>query len=176
MKIEKYKYTMNLIRCFLKDNDIDYGSYSIKDYCTDATVGYLDYSVTKCKVTVIPSLAKYGQSENELIVSIISDNCYLESKPKYFYTIGSDLKTLLADESHYTDAEIDAKISDDSDEDSNIVAASASINAGSNIVKSTNTDDKLSRKLSRFNNDSIIESRKKMKKVQAVSASSGKKA
>ena len=76
----------------------------------------------------------------------------------------------------YTDAEIDAKISDDSDEDSNIVAASASINAGSNIVKSTNTDDKLSRKLSRFNNDSIIESRKKMKKVQAVSASSGKKA
>ena len=76
----------------------------------------------------------------------------------------------------YTDEEIDAKISDDSDEDSNIVAASASINAGSNIVKSTNTDDKLSRKLSRFNNDSIIESRKKMKKVQAVSASSGKKA
>ena len=107
MKIEKYKYTMNLIRCFLKDNDIDYGSYSIKDYCTDATVGYLDYSVAKCKITVIPSLAKYGQSENELIVSIISDNCYLESKPKYFYTIGPDLKTSLADESHYTDAEID---------------------------------------------------------------------
>lgn len=76
----------------------------------------------------------------------------------------------------YTDEEIDAKISDDSDEDSNIVAASASINASANIVKSTNTDDKLARKLSRFNNDSIIESRKKMKKVQAVSASSGKKA
>lgn len=88
----------------------------------------------------------------------------------------SDAEVISIIKDVYTDAEIDAKISDDSDEDSNIVAASASINAGSNIVQSTNTDDKLSRKLSRFNNDSIIESRKKMKKVQAVSASSGKKA
>lgn len=88
----------------------------------------------------------------------------------------SDAEVISIIKDVYTDEEIDAKISDDSDEDSNIVAASASINAGSNIVKSTNTDDKLSRKLSRFNNDSIIESRKKMKKVQAVSASSGKKA
>lgn len=88
----------------------------------------------------------------------------------------SDAEVISIIKDVYTDAEIDAKISDDSDEDSNIVAASASINAGSNIVKSTNTDDKLSRKLSRFNNDGIIESRKKMKKVQAVSASSGKKA
>lgn len=76
----------------------------------------------------------------------------------------------------YTDEEIEARISDDSDDDSNVTAASAAINASANIVKSTNTDDKLARKLSRFNNDSIIESRKKMKKVQAVSASSGKKA
>lgn len=76
----------------------------------------------------------------------------------------------------YTDEEIEARISDDSEDDSNVTAASASINASANIVKSTNTDDKLARKLSRFNNDSIIESRKKMKKVQAVSASSGKKA
>lgn len=88
----------------------------------------------------------------------------------------SDAEVISIIKDVYTDEEIDAKISDDSDEDSNIVAASASINAGSNIVKSTNTDDKLARKLSRFNNDSIIESRKKMKKVQAVSASSGKKA
>lgn len=106
MKIEKYKYTMNLIRCFLKDNDIDYGSYSIKDYCTDATVGYLDYSETTCSVSVISSLAKYGQSEDELIINIISDNYYLESKPKYFYTIGSDLKTVLADENRFSTAEI----------------------------------------------------------------------
>lgn len=106
MKIEKYKYTMNLIRCFLKDNDIDYGSYSIKDYCTDATVGYLEYSETTCSVNVISSLAKYGQSEDELIVNIISDNYYLESKPKYFYTIGSDLKTVLADENRFSTAEI----------------------------------------------------------------------
>lgn len=76
----------------------------------------------------------------------------------------------------YSDEEINAQISDiEEKDDSNIIAA-ASSNASANIVKTTNTDDKLTRKLSRFNNDSIIESRKKMKKVQAVSAASGKKA
>ena len=76
----------------------------------------------------------------------------------------------------YSDEEINARISDNEEmDDSNIIAA-ASSNASANIVKTTNTDDKLTRKLSRFNNDSIIESRKKMKKVQAVSAASGKKA
>lgn len=76
----------------------------------------------------------------------------------------------------YSDEEINARISDiEEKDDSNIIAA-ASSNASANIVKTTNTDDKLTRKLSRFNNDSIIESRKKMKKVQAVSAASGKKA
>lgn len=76
----------------------------------------------------------------------------------------------------YSDEEINARISDnEGNDDSNIIAA-ASSNASANIVKTTNTDDKLTRKLSRFNNDSIIESRKKMKKVQAVSATSGKKA
>ena len=76
----------------------------------------------------------------------------------------------------YSDEEINARISDnEEDDDSNIIAA-ASSNASANIVKTTNTDDKLTRKLSRFNNDSIIESRKKMKKVQAVSAASGEKA
>ena len=76
----------------------------------------------------------------------------------------------------YSDEEINARISDnEGNDDSNIIAA-ASSNASANIVKTTNTDDKLTRKLSRFNNDSIIESRKKMKKVQAVSAASDKKA
>lgn len=76
----------------------------------------------------------------------------------------------------YSDEEINARISDnEGNDDSNIIAA-ASSNASANIVKTNNTDDKLTRKLSRFNNDSIIESRKKMKKVQAVSAASGKKA
>ena len=76
----------------------------------------------------------------------------------------------------YSDEEINARISDsEENDDSNIIAA-ASSNASANIVKTTNTDDKLTRKLSRFNNDSIIESRKKIKKVQAVSAASGKKA
>ncbi len=59
-------------------------------------------------------------------------------------------------------------------EDTNILAASASTNV--NAAKDTVTDDKADRKLARFNNDSIIESKKKRKKVQAVSASSNKKA
>lgn len=76
----------------------------------------------------------------------------------------------------YSDEEINAQISDNEENDDSNIIAAASSNASANIVKTTNTDDKLTRKLSRFNNDSIIESRKKMKKVQAVSAASGKKA
>lgn len=76
----------------------------------------------------------------------------------------------------YSDEEINARISDNEENDDSNIIAAASSNASTNIVKTTNTDDKLTRKLSRFNNDSIIESRKKMKKVQAVSAASGKKA
>lgn len=49
-------------------------------------------------------------------------------------------------------------------------SASASTNA--NTTSSVETDDKVDRKLARFNNDSIIESKKKKKKVQGVSASS----
>lgn len=74
----------------------------------------------------------------------------------------------------YSDEEINARISDNEENDDSNIIAAASSNASANIVKTTNTDDKLTRKLSRFNNDSIIESRKKMKKVQAVSAASGK--
>lgn len=76
----------------------------------------------------------------------------------------------------YSDEEINARISDNEENDDSNIIAAASSNASANIVKTTNTDDKLTRKLSRFNNDSIIESRKKVKKVQAVSAASGKKA
>lgn len=76
----------------------------------------------------------------------------------------------------YSDEEINARISDNEENDDSNIIAAASSNASANIVKTTNTDDKLTRKLSRFNNDSIIESRKKMKKVQTVSAASGKKA
>lgn len=76
----------------------------------------------------------------------------------------------------YSDKEINARISDNEENDDSNIIAAASSNASANIVKTTNTDDKLTRKLSRFNNDSIIESRKKVKKVQAVSAASGKKA
>lgn len=59
-------------------------------------------------------------------------------------------------------------------EDTNILAASASTNV--NAAKDTVTDDKADRKLARFNNDSIIESKKKRKKVQAVSGAKGGKA
>ncbi len=50
------------------------------------------------------------------------------------------------------------------------IAASASSNANTN--DNTKTDDKEDRRLTRFNEDSMIESKKKKKKVMAVSASS----
>lgn len=55
-------------------------------------------------------------------------------------------------------------------EDITVISASAATNA--NLNDTTTTDDKADRKLSRFNTESIIESKKKKKKVQAVSASS----
>ena len=67
-----------------------------------------------------------------------------------------------------------SELQDETSEDTNIAAASVSNNV--NIKNSTLTDDKADRKLSRFNSDSIIESKKKRKKVMAVSASSNKKA
>ncbi len=57
--------------------------------------------------------------------------------------------------------------------DENVLAGSASAN--SNITNNTETDDKADRKLTRFNTDSMIESKKKRKKVMAVSASSNSK-
>lgn len=54
--------------------------------------------------------------------------------------------------------------------DATLLGASATTNA--DVKSNTQTDDKADRKLSRFNIDSIIESKKKRKKVQAVSASS----
>lgn len=57
---------------------------------------------------------------------------------------------------------------DDNTDDTNVVSASVSTNA--NINNTTKTDDKEDRKLARFNTDSMIESKKKKKKVQAVSA------
>lgn len=56
-----------------------------------------------------------------------------------------------------------------SPEDETVLAASASTNV--NINNSNMTDDKEDKRLTRFNNDSIIESKKKKKKVMAVSAS-----
>jgi len=57
---------------------------------------------------------------------------------------------------------------EDISKDEAVSSASASVNATINDVL---TDDKADRKLARFNNDSIIESKKKNKKVVAVSAS-----
>ncbi len=57
---------------------------------------------------------------------------------------------------------------EDNADDTNLVSASVSTNA--NINNTTKTDDKEDRKLARFNSDSMIESKKKKKKVQAVSA------
>lgn len=55
-------------------------------------------------------------------------------------------------------------------DDPTLLGASATTNA--DVKSNTQTDDKADRKLSRFNMDSIIESKKKRKKVQGISASS----
>lgn len=59
---------------------------------------------------------------------------------------------------------------ENTEDDITAISASASTNA--NLNDTTTTDDKADRKLSRFNTESIIESKKKKKKVQAVLASS----
>lgn len=62
----------------------------------------------------------------------------------------------------------DSAPEDDNSDDISLVSASVSANA--NINNSTKTDDKEDRKLARFNTDSMIDSKKKKKKVQAVIA------
>lgn len=117
-----------------------------------------------------PQPAEQAQPSAQTSQSKVVTDSQVEEKP-----LSDDEKITIIKE-NYSDEEIEARISDDEENDDSNIIAAASINASANIVKTTNTDDKLARKLSRFNNDSIIESRKKMKKVQAVSASSGKKA
>ena len=56
-----------------------------------------------------------------------------------------------------------------SESDESLLAASVSTNG--NITGNTETDDKADKKLTRFNSDSIIESKKKLRKVQAIKAS-----
>lgn len=53
-----------------------------------------------------------------------------------------------------------------------ITSISASASSNANTTDNTKTDDKEDRRLTRFNEDSMIESKKKRKKVMAVSASS----
>ena len=55
-----------------------------------------------------------------------------------------------------------------------LIAAAAS--TGVNLASALDTTDKSEKKLTRFNNDSIIESRKKAKKVMAISAAQKKRA
>ena len=51
---------------------------------------------------------------------------------------------------------------------SSLTELSASASANANVVETALTDDKADRKLSRFNTESIIESKKKMKKVNKL--------
>lgn len=82
----------------------------------------------------------------------------------------SDPQSITEEETEEIQTEVIIANNEDSqEEESSTIAASATANA--NITNKTTTDDKADRKLSRFNMDSIIESKKKAKKVQAVSAS-----
>lgn len=53
----------------------------------------------------------------------------------------------------------------------NQTSIAASVNANANINNEITTDDKVDRKLSKFNMESMIESKKKLQRVQAISAS-----
>lgn len=53
------------------------------------------------------------------------------------------------------------------------IAHAASASANANITKATSTTDKEEKRLTRFNNDSIIESKKKKKRVMEVSSARG---
>lgn len=61
---------------------------------------------------------------------------------------------------------------EDKEDDEDIMTLSASASSNSNIGDNVLTDDKADRKLARFNTESIIESKKKRKKVQGVFATS----
>ena len=81
-------------------------------------------------------------------------------------------------EDHETDLQIqkekqeeEQKVQQNND---TLIAAAAS--TGVNLYSALDTTDKAEKKLTRFNNDSIIESRKKAKKVMAISAAQKKRA
>ncbi len=117
--------------------------------------------------------AETTAAANSAIERLVTTNA--KNTDKELKNLTKDLKELTPSEEEPT-SNIENKneeeniVEENEDTDETILAASASTNAS--IISSTETDDKADKKLTRFNQESIIESRKKKKKVLAVSASS----
>ena len=136
------------------------------------TVGTVANAITNAVSKDSDTTLKAANTQNnELEKKARESSKELAEEPATIDETNSDDKTI-AQQPEKTDAE--------QEEENEFLALisqmSASASANINTNESILTDDKADRKLSRFNTESIIESKKKMKKVQAVSASSGGKA
>ena len=125
---------------------------------------------------------KYGikedkKSENQTTQNNNSENNQQIQQPQ---SLNNQPEETLIQEDNSKNSTTEAKSEENNNEipketetnnktEENLISASASSNA--NTVENTQTSEKADKKLTRFNNDSIIESKKKSKKVQAISAS-----
>ncbi len=128
-----------------------------------------------------PIQNEFDDSQNEVEKLIASGNSRLIQSLKVSNGTTSENQNISEDDE--ADAVLDAvaksdiaKALNDDFSQSDYVAVSASAGVNGNINKNALTDDKLDRKLARFNNDSVIESKKKQRKVNAISASAGRSA
>lgn len=128
-----------------------------------------------------PIQNEFDDSQNEVEKLIAAGNSKLIQSLKVSNGTSSENQNISGDDE--ADVVLDvvaksdiAKALNDDFSQSDYVAVSASAGVNGNINKNAVTDDKLDRKLARFNNDSVIESKKKQRKVNAISASSGRNA
>lgn len=104
----RLKYTYELLKLFLQDNNFKYNTYTIKDQCVGIKVGTLIYSSNTCKINIDPSLAAWYRNEEEVILGIITDNLLIFKEYTYFYSISDSnaLKVELHKANEYTEEEI----------------------------------------------------------------------
>lgn len=104
----KLKYTYELLRLFLQDNNFKYDTYTIKDQCVGIKVGTLIYSSDTCKINIEPSLATWYRDENEAIFGIVTNNLIIFKECTYFYSISDSnaLRVELHKVSECTEEEI----------------------------------------------------------------------
>lgn len=102
----KLKYTYELLKLFLQDNNFKYDTYTLKDQCVGIKVGTLVYSSDTCKINIDPALAAWYRSEDEVILGIITDNLIIFKEYSYFYSVSNALRVELHKASDFTEEEI----------------------------------------------------------------------